>query len=306
MWRPTTYQLTYFSKSNHLWIYGSWGRAWSLQWDLISQWFLFQPSHNSSSRHNQEIYCKCSAPKVTSNTPQCWLVFFCSILDTSVYFFLNFLPPNKMCPIKVSVPNPSFPRRPPSSTVPKLKAPPSASLVPKTQKSHHPCYSTGHTAVGSSERFHVVPYSAVETSSPSVSSSHHSAKGKMELEIPAFTVFSSWSLWLPSGKKCSQDYGECNVDFPLKSIRCPKGFRVAQKQLWGGFPLNPFSVNTKLIEILRIIPASPKSSHSQTKVSEELPLGSGSNFIRAGGGSRSGSNFRSSKNTKLWLCWKWS
>ena len=83
---------------------------------------FFQPSHNSSSRHNQEIYCKYSAPKVTSNTPQCWLEFFCSILDTSVHFFLNFLPPNKMCPIKVSVPNPSFPRRPPSSTVPKLKS----------------------------------------------------------------------------------------------------------------------------------------------------------------------------------------
>ena len=103
------------------------------------------------------------------------------------------------------------------------KAPSSGSLVPKTQKSHHPCYSTGHTAVGSSESFHVVPYNAVETSSPSVSSSHHSAKGKMELEISSFCgvffmifVASKW-----------QKMFECNVDFPLKSIRCPKGSRVA-------------------------------------------------------------------------------
>ena len=48
-----------------------------------------------------------SAPSLTQVCIFCWI----------------FLPPNKMCPIKVSVPNPSFPRRPPSSTVPKLKSP---------------------------------------------------------------------------------------------------------------------------------------------------------------------------------------
>lgn len=239
MWRPKTYQLTYFSKSNHLWIYGSWGRAWSLQWDLISQWLFFQPSHNSSSRHNQEIYCKYSAPKVTSNTPQCWLEFFCSILDTSVHFFLNFLPPNKMCPIKVSVPNPSFPRRPPSSTVPKLKSAIFWKLGPKNSE---------------------ISPSVLLNRSPlrldlrKVSMSFHTVQWKHHLHrFPAPTILPrvkwSWRFQLlrcffhdlcgfQVAKNVPRTMANA-MDFPLKSIRCPKGFRVAQKQIWGGFSPKP-------------------------------------------------------------------
>ena len=201
-----------------------------MQWNLISQYGFLLPSHNSSCRHNQEIYCRYSVPKLTSHTPQCWQVLFCSIPHTIVCFFLNFLLLNRMCPIEVSTdffifgPNPSVLfQSPRSSRVPKLE-------VPQLEDSGN---LTIHVT-----RPKVCAWICGKIPCLSMWKHHHV---KMEpwhftkLEISSFYgAFSNDFCGIFPSLKCFQD-GEFNGVPFSPMFRHPKGSRVPQKHIWGGF-----------------------------------------------------------------------
>lgn len=152
-----------------LWISRPSGR--SLQWDLISQWFLFFNPHTTlPAGITRKFIANILLPKSRQIHPNVdWSFSAPSLTQVCIFFWIS-CPPTKCALSKLVFQTHLFHDVHPVQLSQNWKAPSSGSLVPKTQKSHHPCYSTGHTALGSSESFHVVPYSAVETSSPSVPS----------------------------------------------------------------------------------------------------------------------------------------
>lgn len=216
--------------SMDLWISRPSGR--SLQWDLISQWFLFFNPHTTlPAGITRKFIANILLPKSRQIHPNVdWCFSVPSLTQVCIFFWIS-CPPTKCALSK---------------------------LVFQTHLFHdvHPVQLSQnwkcHLLEAWSRKLRNLTIRATQQVTlrldlRKVSMSFHTMQWKHHLHrFPAgagdltsfygvfFMIFVA-SKW----QKCSQDYGECNVDFPLKSIRCPKGFRVAQKQIWGGFSPKP-------------------------------------------------------------------
>ena len=170
-WCPKTYQLTYFSTSNHLWIYGSWGRAWSLQWDLISQWFLFFNPHTTlPAGITRKFIANILLPKSRQIHPNVdWCFSVPSLTQVCIFFWIS-CPPTKCALSKLVFQTHLFHDVHPVQLSQNCKCHLLQAWSRKLRNLSIRATQQVTLLLRSSESFHVVPYSAVETSSPSVPS----------------------------------------------------------------------------------------------------------------------------------------